>query len=139
MTPAFETTSTIRLGHTDAAQRLFFARQLDLVHEAYEDWLSHEGLSIRALVEDPTGGLPIVEAHCRYTSPLFVGDVVTIRISVEACSGRSFTLAYALHCGERPVGTARTVHVAVDAATGRSRALSDELTRVLRRYLPDDA
>ncbi len=136
MTTAFETTCTIRLGHTDAAGRLFFARQLDLVHEVYEDWLAHEGIPIRRLIEDPTGGLPIVHAESSYTGQLFAGDVLTVRLSVEACSTRSFTLSYALICGERPVGTAKTVHVAVDAATGKSRALSDDLARVLRAHLP---
>ncbi|MEO0603966.1 MAG: thioesterase family protein [Myxococcota bacterium] len=137
MPTAFETTCTIRLGHTDAAGRLFFARQLDLVHEAYEDWLAHEGTPIRTLIEDPTGGLPIVAAESAYTGQLFAGDVVTIRLSIEACSTRSFTLAYALLRGETPVGTAKTVHVAVDAATGKSRPLSEALTRMLKRHLPD--
>lgn len=137
MTTAFETACTIRLAHTDAAGRLYFARQLELVHEAYENWLAHEGLPIRSLLDDTSGGLPIVQAECTYTGQLFVGDAVTIRLSVEAVSTRSFTLGYELHRGETQVGTAKTVHVAVDVATGKSRALSEDLTGILRRHLPE--
>lgn len=138
MTTAFETMYTIRLGHTDAAGRLYFARQFDLVHEAYEDWLAHEGIPIRSLVEDASGGLPIVQAECAYTGQLFVGDAVTIALSVRTCSARSFTLGYVLHRGETQVGTASTVHVAVDARSGRSRALPDALAQILKRYLPEE-
>lgn len=138
MNVAFETSCTIRLGHTDAAGRLYFARQLDLVHEAYEDWLAHEGIPLRTLVEDPSGGLPIVHAEASYAGQLFVGDRITIRVSVDACSTRSFTLAYALVRGDVDVGTAKTVHVSVDATTGRSRALPDALARLLLSHLPSE-
>jgi acyl-CoA thioesterase FadM len=131
MSTVFETTRTIRLGHTDAARRLYFARQLELVHEAYEAWLIHEGVDFRALVEDPEGGLPIVHAESRYTGQVFVGDPVTIGITVEARSARSFTLAYTLESGGRQVGSARTVHVALDARTGKSTALPEVMSRLL--------
>lgn len=131
MTPVFETTRTVRLGHTDAARRLYFARQLDLVHEAYEAWLLHEGVDFRALVEDPSGGLPIVHVESSYTGQLFVGDELTIRVAVEARSTRSFTLAYTLTAGGRQVGTAKTVHVAVDGSTGKSTALPEAISRLL--------
>ena len=135
MASAFETTRIIRLGHTDAARRLYFARQLDLVHEAYEDWLEHEGLSIRMLIDDRSGGVPIVHAESSYTGQVFAGDEVVIRLTVEARSTRSFTLGYTLSRGETQVGTAKTVHVSVDAATGKSCPLPEDLTRVLERQL----
>ena len=135
MALAFETTRIIRLGHTDAARRLYFARQLDLVHEAYEDWLAQEGCPLRGLVESEGGGVPIVHAECDYTGQVFTGDAVTIGLSVEACSARSFTLAYVLHCEGRQVGAAKTVHVAIDASTGRSGPLPAALAAIVRRHL----
>jgi 1,4-dihydroxy-2-naphthoyl-CoA hydrolase len=129
---SFETSKIVRLGHTDAAGRLYFARQFDFVHEAYEDWLEHVGVQIRDLVEDPAGGLPIVHAESSYKGQLFTGDRVAITVAVEAHSPRSFTLAYTLTCNERLVGTARTVHVAVDAKTGKAGALPGALKKVLQ-------
>jgi 1,4-dihydroxy-2-naphthoyl-CoA hydrolase len=131
---AYETLITVRLGHTDAARRLYFARQLDLVHEAFEDWLAAEGLPIRTLVDDPTGGLPIVHAEADYTGQVFTGDPLTVRLTVAKRSSRSFTLAYALSVDGREVGRASTVHVAVDGSTGRSRDLPDALIAILDRH-----
>lgn len=130
---AFESTHTIRLGHTDAARRLYFARQFDLVHAAYEDWLAHEGLSIRTLVEDPAVGLPIAHAESDFQGQLFVGDVVTIEVQVVARSTRSFTMGYTLRSKGRQVGTAKTVHVAVGAKG--SQALPEAVGAVLDRHL----
>lgn len=127
----FETTATIRLGHTDAARRMYFARQFDLVHEAYEDWLAHVGLSIFDLVHNDTGGVPIVHAEADYTGQLFAGDVVTIGLVVEAVSTRSFTLAYTLTKGERQVGTAKTVHVYIDGKAGKAAPLPEALSQAL--------
>ncbi len=135
MAPPFETTRTIRLGHTDAAHRMYFARQFDLVHEAYEDWLASEGLPIRHLLEESAFGLPIVRAESEYTGSLFAGDRVTIALTVEGRSERSFTLSYALRTNDRPVGTARTVHVAVDRTTGRSCPITGPLSEILARHL----
>ena len=135
MGTAFETTRTIRLGHTDAARRLYFARQFDLVHEAYEDWLHAEGLSIRALVEDPNGGVPIVRAESDFKGQLFAGDVVTIELAVIERSERSFSLGYRLLRADRVVGEAKTIHVSVDGSTGKSGPLPETLKQVLDRHL----
>ena len=130
----FETTLTVRLGHTDAARRLYFARQFDLVHAAYEDWLAHAGLSIRDLVHDESGGLPIVHAESDYMGQVFVGDDVVIAVTVDHVGTRSFTLAYALSVGGKLVGKAKTVHVAIDGSTGRSGPLPDALTQALKTH-----
>ncbi|HCH62811.1 MAG: hypothetical protein CL927_20660 [Deltaproteobacteria bacterium] len=135
MAPPFETTRTIRLGHTDAARRMFFARQFDLIHEAYEDWLEANGLPIRTLLEDSDFGLPIVRAESDYRGSLFAGDRVCITITVEGRTERSFTLSYVLRSGDRQVGTAKTVHVAVDRASGRSCPISGTLADILSRQL----
>ena len=129
----FETTRIVRLGHTDAARRLYFARQFDLVHEAYEDWLASEGLPIRSLVENPGGGVPIVHAESDYTGQVFAGDALVIRIELVKRGSRSFTLGYTLRVGERQVGTAQTVHVSVDGTTGKSSPLPEALTTILTR------
>lgn len=136
---AFETTRIVRLAHTDAARRLYFARQLDLVHEAYEDWLSAEGLPIRTLIDDPAGGLPIVHIESDYKGQVFTGDALVIELTVLERSARSFTLGYSLRCEGREVGTAKTVHVAVDGSTGRSGPLPPALTAILDRHLPVSA
>jgi len=135
MATPFETTRTIRLGHTDAARRMFFARQFDLVHEAYEDWLEAHGLPIRSLLEEGDFGLPIVRAESDYSGSLFAGDRVCIAVSVEGRSERSFTLSYVLRSGDRQVGTAKTVHVAVDRTTGRSCPISGALADILSQQL----
>lgn len=127
---------TIRLGQTDAAGVLFFARQFDLVHEAFEAWLESLDLPLGRLLASSPVACPVVHAEADYTAPLRVSDRVDIAVRVAAMTERSFTMAFVL---SRPdgsrVGTARIVHACIDRASGRSVPLPDGVRTVFSRHL----
>ncbi|MDP6935732.1 MAG: thioesterase family protein [Myxococcota bacterium] len=126
---------TIRLRDTDAAGVLFFSRQLELAHDAYEAWLLEYGPGIAQVVEGRSYALYIVHADVDLTAPVKLGDRILVQVRVEKEGSRAYTLAYTFFRDEEgdssKVGTARTVHVSVDRASGHAMPLPDEIRAML--------
>ncbi|MBI4559847.1 MAG: acyl-CoA thioesterase [Candidatus Hydrogenedentes bacterium] len=130
----FEYKTTIRLRDTDAAGVMYFARQFELVHEAYEAFMAGLGFGLGRILRDETWFLAIVHAESDYLAPLRVGDQIRISLGIERLGKSSYTIRYELSKdGKRSVGTARTVHVAVSRKMRRKlslpRALAGKLAQ----------
>ena len=110
----FKYTTKIRLHDTDAAGIIFFANQLKIVHDAYEDLLEKFGWSFEKMLKGTNYFLPIVNAESDYKTPVFVGDKITIAIKVGHIGKTSLSFEYTLKRGKTLVGTAKTVHVAIN-------------------------
>ena len=130
---AFIRSRRVYLRHTDAAGILYFAEQLTLVHEVYEELLSEAGLGIGRLLVDGAFALPIVRAETELLAPLFVDDELHIELFLEQSGSTSFTLEHRIYKAGDLVGKGRTVHVCVDAPTKRPRELPPELARAFAR------
>lgn len=123
----------IHLHHTDAAGILFFAHQLELMHDAYEAMFETAGFGFYQMLNHEEFFLPIVHAEADYKSPLFVGDLVEIRVSVESIGSTSFTLSYVLLKPDQSVvGTGKTVHVSIDKAKRTKITLPPALREKIR-------
>ena len=107
--------TSIKLHHTDAAGVLFFAKQFQIVHDAYEAMLEKNNMLYRHFF-DGDYALPIVHAETSYQQPLRVSDKITIHLTVEKIGNTSFTLKHTIKRfdTEDIVGEGKTVHVAVD-------------------------
>lgn len=127
----FTRSHRIALRQTDAAGVLFFAEQLALVHDVYQELLREGGLSIRAILDEGVFALPIVKAETELLSPLRVDDEVEVALSLEREGETSFTLAHSLTREGAVAGRGRTVHVCVDGSAGRPRPLPDAVKAVL--------
>ncbi len=126
--------TNLKLHHTDAAGILFFSHQFELVHEAYESLLESLGVGFPKLIRNKKYFLPIIHAESEYKAPLFVGDKITIQVTVESIGTTSFIFAYKLFSGKNKlVGTARTVHVTVDKKTYRKIPLPPEMHRAIKK------
>lgn len=124
----------VKFHETDAARRLFFAEQLKIAHDAYEEFLCQGGLRLGDIVAKSDYSLPIVHTEADFHAPLFVGDKITVRIEVERVGKTSFTLDYTFSkAAGQEVGTVKTVHVAVDKVSGTSRRLPAELQELLEQ------
>lgn len=118
----------IKLHETDAAGLLFFSNQFKIIHDAYESLLETIGYDFAQLIKDRDIFLPIVHAESDYRAPLFVGDAVSIQVSVDKIGKTSFSLAYKLiNAKQKLVGTGRTVHVAVNQSTRKKIVLPKDL------------
>lgn len=128
----FETTKTITLRDADGAGVLFFARYLALAHDVYEEFMAIRGISFRRLIEDDDWILPVVHAESDHHKPLWMGDSVTVRLTVVEIGKRSVTLGYDFLTTQGDLAArCRTVHAAVDKRTGRAIPLPDELVAAL--------
>jgi 1,4-dihydroxy-2-naphthoyl-CoA hydrolase len=129
----------IKLHETDAAGLLFFSNQFKIIHDAYESLLETQGVGFAELLRNKPYFLPIVHAESDYKNPLFVGDVVEIKVKVEHVGTTSFTFAYTLtdHKGIL-VGTAKTVHVTIDKKTQQKIPLPPEMRSKIEALYRED-
>lgn len=127
----FSYETVVRLGHTDTAGVIFFARLFDLIHLAYEAMLEELGYPLSADMPNSEELMPIVHSSADFRSPLRLNDRVRIEVEVEELRARSYTLAYRVLKGETLAAQARTVHVCIDRDRGRARPLPEALARAL--------
>lgn len=121
---------TPRLGDTDAAGVIYFARLLERAHEAYEDFLAGAGLPLQDWLEQGPH-LPLVHAEADYHAPLRLGRRLGIELRLADLGRSSFSLEYRfLDADDNLLASARTVHVAM--AEGRAVALPPRLRQALR-------
>lgn len=125
----------IRLHDTDAAGILFFAHQFEIIHDAYEQLLEKLGFSFPTMLQKRSYFLPIVHAESDYKSPLFVGDKITIRITLGHIGDTSFSFVYTIHNQKNVlVGTAKTVHVTIDKKKRTKIKLPGEIRKSLEKF-----
>lgn len=122
----------IRLQETDATGVLYFAEQLKIALEAFEDFLIHKGFSLNQLIESPYL-MPVVHAEADYFAPLKVGDRVNISVALHRLGEKSFTLHYVFHDPVRAidVGTVTLIHVTVDGKTRSSLPIPESILLLL--------
>ena len=124
------------MGDTDAAGVLYFASLLQLAHQAYEDFLAARGFPLSALLKSGRTGLPIRHTEADFLFPLFLGDKVTVEVTVDDISPHAFTLRYRVLNGKnRLCATASTVHVAIRTSTGIKTKLPARLAAILQRAM----
>ncbi len=124
----------IKLHETDAAGLLFFTNQFKIIHDAYESLMETIGYDFAQLIRDRDIFLPIVHAESDYRAPLFVGDTVSIQVSIDKIGKTSFSLAYKLlNAKQKLVGTGRTVHVAVNKSTRKKIILPKDLRAKIQK------
>ncbi|MCA9521833.1 MAG: acyl-CoA thioesterase [Myxococcales bacterium] len=131
----FEYTTPLRLADTDAAGVLFFARQFDLIHEAYEGFMRSVGFGLDRLLHDESFFISIVRAESEYRAPVWYGDTLRIALDVERIGQSSYVIAYTIDNGRGTVGTARTVHVCVGRESKAKRPLPAGLAARLAGHL----
>jgi len=125
----------IRLHDTDAAGIIFFANQLKIIHDAYEELLEKSGLGFQVMLKKTNFFLPIVHAESSYKAPVFAGDRITVKVSVKHIGNTSCSFEYTINRGKTLVGTAKTVHVAIDQKTRQKIPLPPILRTALGKYI----
>lgn len=117
----------IKLHHTDAAGWLFFSKQFEIIHDAYEAWMETLGLPLGPMIQEGQWALPIVHAEGQFKKPLRTGDLIEIQLTVIKISDSSLSLSYSLlNTQLELVGSAQTVHTCVNYKTGKKNTLQKE-------------
>ncbi len=91
---AFTYLRRVYLGDTDAAGVVYFAKGLEICHEAYEQSLSKAGISLMQMINQGKTALPIVHAEIDFLRPLFCGDQLQVSLNVSQVNNSEFAIAY---------------------------------------------
>ena len=78
----------VRFEEVDAAAIVFFARYLNICHEAMESFFDELAGGYAGLILGRKVGLPAVRADAEYTAPARYGDVLVVEIGRASCRER---------------------------------------------------
>ncbi|MCK5581579.1 MAG: acyl-CoA thioesterase [Candidatus Omnitrophica bacterium] len=128
--------TTVKLRDTDAAGVMFFTSQLRIAHDAYESLFQELGFGLDMIIRDKDYALPIVHTQADYKTPVTVGDLLCIEVTVERIGETSFELQYIFKKGAEVSGTAKIVHVAVDKQSHQKILIPQGLRAALEKIKP---
>lgn len=113
----FNYSRRVYLGDTDAAGVIYFAKGLEICHEAYEESLAEAGISLQKMICEAKTALPIVHAEIDFVRPVFCGDRLQIGLNSSQVSNSEFAIAYEIFFVDdlnKIVVKAQTRHVCID-------------------------
>ena len=113
----FKYSRRVYLGDTDAAGVVYFAKGMEICHEAYEESLATSGISLKQMLREREIALPIVHAQIDFLSPLFCGDRITVILTSDRLSSNEFATNYQIFPAtnlERVLIKAQTRHVCIN-------------------------
>ena len=123
---------TVRFGETDAAGVVHFLQLLRWCHEAWEESIEKYGISLQEIfptakvnIRQPDAALPVVHSEANYSEPLYVGDLIDIRIFPEKLNESSFLIRCIFKKNGHQIGVASIKHVCINAITREKCQLSD--------------
>ena len=90
----FDYLRRIYLNDTDAAGVVYFAKGLEICHQAYEESLTQGGISLKQMIEEGKTALPIVHAEIDFLRPLCCGDQIQISLVASLINNSEFAIAY---------------------------------------------
>ena len=126
----------VRFEEVDAAGIVFFARFLQLAHEAMEALLAGlEGGYVRLVVERRIG-VPAVHVSCDFRAPLKFGDVALIEVRVPRIGNKSVSFRYDFIRKRDGVSAATLDHVCAvtDLDAMRAVPVPDDVRALLERH-----
>jgi 1,4-dihydroxy-2-naphthoyl-CoA hydrolase len=113
----FDYLRRIYLSDTDAAGVVYFAKGLEICHQAYEESLTQGGISLKQMIEDGKTALPIVHAEIDFLRPLCCEDRIQISLVASLIDQREFAIAYQISRAdnlEQILVKAQTRHVCIN-------------------------
>lgn len=120
----------IRVQDTDATGVLYFANQLQIGLEAFEEFMRQAGFSLTTMVRDKTFLLPVVHAEGDFFKPLTIGEKVDVSLTFTRIGTSSFTHTSELKKDGELMGTASIVHVVYSPEKNASEPIPDNLKKI---------
>ena len=125
----------IYLSDTDAAGVVYFAKGLEICHEAYEESLAIAGINLNQMIRQGETALPIVHAEIDFLRPLFCGDRIKINLVTSLVNTSELAIAYqisAIANLERVLVKAQTRHVCINPQIRQRINLPPEIREWLK-------
>ena len=133
----FDYLRRIYLNDTDAAEVVYFAKGLEICHEAYEESLAEAGISINELIREGTIALPIIHAEIDFLRPISCGDRIQISLSANLINDSEFAIAYKIFPADnlnQVLVKAQTRHVCINPQIRKRIDLSAAMHEWLNRF-----
>jgi YbgC/YbaW family acyl-CoA thioester hydrolase len=125
----------IHFHECDPAGIVYFGHVFTFCHEAYEELMRAGGQAIETLLAGPIV-YPLRHVEADYSSPMRMGDLVTISITLGKVSERSFRVEFTLTSEAGALlAKAAHVHVAVDRVAMRPVAIPEGLRALLEQHV----
>lgn len=127
-------TTTIKLGDTDAAGRLYFAAAFRIAHDAFEESMSAIGLPIAGMIAGGKVGFPVVHAEATYAAPLQMGEKVYVNTLVKKVGHSSVNFQHEIKNAAGIIAIrVNLIHVTVSPKTGKTVKLPGRFKNTLSR------
>lgn len=120
----------IRVQDTDATGVLYFANQLQIGLEAFEEFLHNQGLKVGEMIQKKKFLLPIVHAEADFFAPIYLSDELELNLTFPKIGTTSFTHASDVMKKGEKVGTVSMVHVVYCPVQKQSIPLPEELKKL---------
>ena len=121
----------IRVQDTDATGVLYFANQLQISLEAFEEFMRMSGFSLTQMVEQKNFLLPIVHSEADYFLPITIGERVEVALNFTRIGTTSFTYSTELKREGELIGTASIVHVVYCPKKKQSQPIPEKLKSII--------
>lgn len=121
----------IRVQDTDATGVLYFANQLQIGLEAFEEFMRQSGFSFAEMIAKKQFLLPIVHAEADFFSPITVGEQIEVILEISRVGTSSFTHFSEFKRGNKRVGTVTIIHAFYSPKKKKAEPISDALKNFL--------
>lgn len=120
----------VRYQETDQMGVVYYANYLIWFEVARTEFFRAMNLDYKKLEDDKQIYLPVVEARCRYRSPVRYDDQVSISAGLSSVKNARINFEYEVKCGEKLSATGTTEHTFVNSE-GAPIPVPSEIRQVL--------
>lgn len=104
----------VRYEETDQMGMVYYANYLVWFEVARTEFFRDKGVEYRKIEEEDNLYIPVVEAYCRYKSPLKYDDLVTVKTSLTDIGGTRMSFEYEVSSSGKIAATGKTKHAFVN-------------------------
>ena len=120
----------------DAAGIVYYPNVFVWFDEAAEEFFRALGLDWHDIFsQEGVAGMPIVEAHCRFLSPMSHGERVKVSVSATEVGRKSFKLLYGVTMGETLCASGYEVRVFAERDPGKGTIRAALIPKKIKRKL----
>jgi len=114
----------VRWGETDAAGIVYYPNFYKWMDEASHHFFHEIGFSFGHLFSEEKAGMPLLEALCKFTSPLMHEDEVSVRSAIISLKDKVFTIEHEFHRMGEVVASGYETRAWADFSNGKPKAVS---------------
>lgn len=124
-----------QFGDTDAAGIVYYPNYYRYMDQATHHFFEQLGFPTNQLMEQKRA-LPLLEAHCSFSSPGYFNREIVIQTKVEFIREKVFKLTHSFQDGEKVIATGYEVRAWVSLENEKPKAepIPEELIKKLKKW-----